>query len=844
MSVRSTTPVRRALLLLMGGAVLSSVALAAALDPWGEPPEGDPSAWTGPSIGTEWAIDYLKTLAPANAGGEEGGNPHANVFLREDQLRSGGSYDIPTGGAPSPLFNAAPFEQQMLLFEEFGPQVMEDAPVGQLPFPGPTTGPSPEQDPDSLAASSPDGWELEDFLGEPGFYTWPRREANTEDGNPWEPLVESFLGREVEGSPAEGRPPGEGWSHQRWNEFYPEAYVKTAQAGSRRNHGLRDALQRHAYTLGEFGPGGLYHTVYTADVAGAPTLEGSTAGLGIRFHPNMPVQDHKSLWTFDGTLPPKLLQARYGEPILLRHYNALPIDPSANRGFGLHTITTHEHNGHNPAESDGFTNAFFFPGQYYDYRWPMQLAGYDTVNTGADDPRAGMPCTPGETTFVNDEAQGVQICDDSGVIQIRGDWRETMSTHWFHDHMLDFTAQNVYKGNAAMMNYYSAIDRGNEAWEDGVNLRFPSGDALAWGNRDYDVNLVIADKAFDSTGQLWFNIFNADGFIGDVMTVNFLYKPYFEVRARKYRFRILNGSVSRYFALDLVREVEGEGGEFAGPPGSGISYDRVGFHLIANDGNILEHALPFDGSMDLDYDGDTDEHLGRLPVQAIAERYDVIVDFASQGILPGDRLYFVNTLEHTGGRKPNGRIPLSEVLDGSYQATPSETEWSGGDPVVGPFLELRVQQYDGADLSMDPAEYEPGGLQMVPLPIDRTDPALQSARHRAFDFGRSSGTDEAPWTIKTDGGAGAQRRGVRRAGHPGDLGAAGERGLEPPHPHPLRRGRHPQPRRPPAPAVGVLGAQGCLPHRPRAGLFAERGDRPALPRVRRHLRGALPQHAA
>ena len=102
----------------------------------------------------------------------------------------------------------------------------------------------------------------------------------------------------------------------------------------------------------------------------------------------MPVQDHKALWTFDGTFPPKLLMGRYGEAILMRHYNALPIDPSANRGFGLHTITTHEHNGHNPAESDGYTNAFFFPGQFYDYRWPMQLAGYDTINTTADDPRA------------------------------------------------------------------------------------------------------------------------------------------------------------------------------------------------------------------------------------------------------------------------------------------------------------------------------------------------------------------------------------------------------------------------------------------------------------------------
>jgi hypothetical protein len=27
-----------------------------------------------------------------------------------------------------------------------------------------------------------------------------------------------------------------------------------------------------------------------------------------------------------------------------------------------------------------------------------------------------------------------------------------MSTHWFHDHMFSFTAQNVYKGNAATPN--------------------------------------------------------------------------------------------------------------------------------------------------------------------------------------------------------------------------------------------------------------------------------------------------------------------------------------------------------------------------------------------------------
>ena len=40
-----------------------------------------------------------------------------------------------------------------------------------------------------------------------------------------------------------------------------------------------------------------------------------------------------------------------------------------------------------------------------------------------------------------------------------------MSTHWFHDHMFSFTSQNVYKGNAAMFNLYSGLDRGNEASE-------------------------------------------------------------------------------------------------------------------------------------------------------------------------------------------------------------------------------------------------------------------------------------------------------------------------------------------------------------------------------------------
>ena len=473
----------------------------------------------------------------------------------------------------------------------------------------------------------------------------------------------------------------------------PKVWFQSATAGARVNGGWRDSLQRHHYAVGEFKLGGLYYR------------GGTTSGTQVRFHPNFPVQGPNTVWTFDGTMPPKLLMARYGEPVLFRHYNMLPVDGATNGGFGLHTISTHEHNGHNPAESDGFAAAFFFPGQYYDYRWPMQLAGADSINTTATDPWAGAP-------------DGI-----GGVTKIRGDWRQTMSTHWFHDHMLDYTAQNVYKGNAAMMNYYSSIDRGREGFNcnytnaTNPNMCFPSGTALDWGNRDYDVNLSLADKAWDSAGQLQFNIFNLEGFLGDQVLINWSWRPYFDVRARRYRFRILNGSVSRYFKLALVN----------------ANGQRVPFHMIANDGNVMQHAVAFPNVKSQD-----------LPTMAIAERYDIVIDFKT--FLPGTKLYLVNLMEHANGAGPKGVVPLADVLSGTYK----------GDPVVGKVMEFRVvaQPTGAVDLSMNPADYVVGKKTMIPV-VKPSAAELAAARVRTFEFGRSgTATDSTPWTIKTDGGAG------------------------------------------------------------------------------------------
>lgn len=590
-------------------------------------------------------------------------------------------FDVPTGAAPSPLFGALPFTQEVLQLEEFGPQ----------PLPAPADCPNCVRLPTpTTCGSSPDSSALDNYLRQP-IFPLPTREANTSEANPWANKIGDCV-YQLAKSAIEGRPPGEWFAHQRSTEFPSAVYIQTAQAGGRVNTGLRDNLQRHGFNSGEFKPGGLYYR------------GGTNSGIQVRLHPKFPIQNPNSVWTFDGTFPPKLAVARYGEPVLFRHHNALPIDASANNGFGTHTLTTHLHNGHNPAESDGFANAYFYPGQYYDYRWPMVLAGHDSINTNASDPRAGRPNGNG------------------GVTRIKGDWRETMSTLWFHDHMVDSTAKNVYKGNAAIMNIFSAVDRGREGFQcnfwnaNNANLCLPSGTALDWGNRDYDVNLLVADKAWGADGQLFFNIFNTDGFLGDRAVVNWLYKPYMNVRARRYRFRLLNGSVSRLWKIAIVT----------------AAGQRVPFHMIANDGNIMEHAVLFPNAQSKE-----------LPTQGIGERFDIVVDFKS--FPAGTKLYLVNLAEHADGRGPKGIAPLAEVMNGTYV----------GDPVVGKFMELRVVAYTGVDQSMNPASYVEGQKKMIPRPVI-TSAELATARHRTFEFGRSNGTDDKPWTIKTDGGMGMQ----------------------------------------------------------------------------------------
>jgi FtsP/CotA-like multicopper oxidase with cupredoxin domain len=497
-----------------------------------------------------------------------------------------------------------------------------------------------------------------------------------------------FTNKLTNRGPLEGRPPGQIFSHQRWAEFFPqEGYIFT--------------LGSCASSQSFFAPGN------------------GTA----------PFQGPNAVWTYGrgnaltnpcGTLPAPLIKGRYGVPILTRIYNYLPADRTKNGGFGRNEHQLHFHNAHNGAESDGAGNVHHFPGTFYDYRWSTTLARRDTINTDHSIRTTGGPDGNG------------------GITPVAGDYREYQGTMWAHDHRFFFTAENVYKGMLMMINYYSAKDRGREIpsgnkYSDDAkfgNLRLPSGKFLDHGNLDFDVNLIISDATLDQDGQLFFDIFTTDGMIGDMPLVNFGYAPFMEVLPRKYRFRILAASMSRFWKFAI-----------AGPTGSAVP-----IQFIANDGNLLVNPIT----------------LTELDEQGIAERYDIVVDFSNFRV--GDRLHLVNRLKQTSGNKPDGAVSLSQALQGDKN-----------DPVLGALLQFRVVgsvpsvDMPGQTLTMANSCGTQDTSQVLQTLTDQI-PIVAPVRTRVVEFGRKGTGDSRnpatgqctpdcsevvfnfPWTISVNGG--------------------------------------------------------------------------------------------
>lgn len=159
-------------------------------------------------------------------------------------------------------------------------------------------------------------------------------------------------------------------------------------------------------------------------------------------------------------------------------------------------------------------------------------------------------------------------------------------TIWYHDHGVHYTSQNTYMGLAGLYLTSDPL---------AAKLPIPRG--------RYDVPLMVRDAIFTAKGQLGWDDDDHSGLYGDVILVNGRPWPVMRVERRKYRFRVLNSSISRGYRWALS----------TGAP----------FTVIAGDGGLLPAPQQVTSMR-----------------HAPAERYEIVIDFAAYKI--GQRVVLRN----------------------------------------------------------------------------------------------------------------------------------------------------------------------------------------------------------
>lgn len=205
---------------------------------------------------------------------------------------------------------------------------------------------------------------------------------------------------------------------------------------------------------------------------------------------------------------------------------------------------------------------------------------------------------------------------------------------WYHDHARGITRNNVYMGLAGL--YFIRDTNENALCDSGVLPKYP-----------YEVPLVIQDRQFAADGSLFYpssgtgnmpNPTHLPEFFGDVILVNGKTWPQLNVEPRKYRFRILNGSDSRFYDLRIQN-----------PKGQLLPIMVIGNEL----GLLDKPATP-------DLNSIPNAMISPPNILAVGpgERYDVIVDFS--GFPVGARFQLKNTARSP---YPNGKVPVTDITD-------------------------------------------------------------------------------------------------------------------------------------------------------------------------------------
>lgn len=192
---------------------------------------------------------------------------------------------------------------------------------------------------------------------------------------------------------------------------------------------------------------------------------------------------------------------------------------------------------------------------------------------------------------------------------------------WYHDHALGNTRTNVYAGLAGLFLIRDDEDTGE------------AGNPLGLPAAPYEIPLVLQDKTFNADGSFFYPTGGVTSyhpqwvpeFFGDVAVVNAKIWPYVDVEPRRYRFRIVNGSQSRFYRLQIVDEKGGR---------------NLPFTQIGTDGGLLRAPVPMTALL-----------------IAPGERADVIVDFTGR-----KNTSFIVTNNARAPYPMGGRAGLSQLL--------------------------------------------------------------------------------------------------------------------------------------------------------------------------------------
>ena len=217
------------------------------------------------------------------------------------------------------------------------------------------------------------------------------------------------------------------------------------------------------------------------------------------------------MWTYDGTFPGPTIRRPAGEETQVTFLHNLP----AKAG----ELTVHLHGGHNTSADDG---------------QPGGLTAGHPRSLYCDISKRLSPRESGNDLLIAPGAARTYTysgTEDGGP--------ERAATQWYHDHRLDTTARNVWRGLAGI-------------WitDDDFDASLP----LPRGTRD--LPLMIVDRGFDKHNQLT-DPFGAgahapnDGVVGKTVLVNGVERPFHKVSATRYRLRILNAANFQFFNLQL-----------------------------------------------------------------------------------------------------------------------------------------------------------------------------------------------------------------------------------------------------------------------------------------------------